>query len=427
VLLRHTAQVRTSTREPGGRFAGVEGLRGLAAGAVLVSHVYLYGSPDGQAYDLGRAEVLTETSGMVGVVLFFTLSGFLLYRPFAAALVARSPRPSVRRYLRNRLLRIFPGYWFALLGAGLVLRTTYLPPLELERRSLASEPEVLAANLLLVQGYFPSTSLTGIGPAWSLVVEMAFYLVLPLLAGGALLLATRTSAGRRWPWAAALAPAAVLLAVGQAGVRLAYQLPGSDGSSWSGSWHAVAVRSFLVQAVLFAAGVSLAVLHAQVARGAVVLPRWWRPAAGAGAVLLLVPALLAYSRGLLTEHRATLVFSVSCALLLALVVLPRSTPSRLVALLAARPLHAAGLLSYGVFLWHEPLILFFRESGLTGSGRTGFALALVLTAAVSGAVALVSWRLVERPALSLKVAAAGPRGAGGDAVPALAQPSSGPA
>jgi hypothetical protein len=50
----------------------------------------------------------------VGVAVFFALSGFLLYRPFVARRMDGRPRPPTRDYLRNRFLRIFPGYWLAL-------------------------------------------------------------------------------------------------------------------------------------------------------------------------------------------------------------------------------------------------------------------------------------------------------------------------
>jgi peptidoglycan/LPS O-acetylase OafA/YrhL len=387
------------------RFAGVEGLRGVAALGVLLSHVYLYAAPDGR-YDLGHLGVLPRTSGTLGVVLFFTLSGFLLYRPFAAALLDGRAGPRWRDYLRNRFLRVLPGYWLALLGCGLVLRTTYLPPLEVEGRSLASDPEVLVANLLLVQGYLPATSLTGIGPAWSLVVEMAFYLALPLLAAAAVLVATRTSWGRRRPVLAALLPAAVLLCLGQLGWKLAYLLPGAGGSTWSGSWHAVATRSFLAHASLFAAGVALAVVHVQVERGVLRLPSRWRPVAMVLGLLVLVPAALGYDHGRLNENRATLAFSLACGLLLALVVLPRR--STRVRVLATRPLQWCGLVSYGVFLWNEPLVWFLRRQGWTTTGGDGFVLALLATLAVTGTVALLSWRLVERPALSFKRSSTSP-------------------
>jgi peptidoglycan/LPS O-acetylase OafA/YrhL len=388
--------------DPRGRFAGVEGLRGLAAAGVLLSHVYLYASPAGERYDLGAATLLPRNSGTVGVVLFFTLSGFLLYRPFAAALLEGRPAPAIGSYFRNRFLRVLPGYWLALLGAGLVLQTVYVAPLRVDGRSLAAEPEVLLANALLVQSYAPSTLLTGIGPAWSLVVEMAFYVVLPLLAAGGALLARRTDAGRRRPWLGTLAPAVLLLVVGQLGAQLAYALPEGAGGSWAGSWHAVVARSFLAHAGLFAAGLLLAVLHVQVSRGVVRLSGRWRPAAWAGAALVAVPALLAFDARSISENRATLLLSVSCALLLALVVLPGARTGRLVPLLSSRPLHWAGLVSYGVFLWNEPIVWFLRQRGFTQEGPTGFLLALVATSVAAGAVAALSWRLVERPCLALK-------------------------
>jgi peptidoglycan/LPS O-acetylase OafA/YrhL len=384
------------------RLLGVEGLRGVAAAAVLLSHVYLYASPDGVRYDVGRLGVVLTNIGTAGVVLFFTLSGFLLYRPFAAALLGGVRRPDLRAYFRNRLLRICPAYWFALLITGLVLRTTYLPPLEVEGRSLASEPEVLAANLLLVQGYFPATSGTGVGPAWSLVVEMGFYLALPLLAVLAGLIADRTASGRRRRWLAALAPAGLLLVCGQVGWKLAYLLPGAGGSTWSGSWHAVATRSFLVHASVFAAGVALAVVHVQVTRGVLRLPAWWRPAAAAAALLLLVPVGVGYDRGDLSENAATLLLSISSGLLLALVVLPARRRPLLVRVLDSRPLQWAGLVSYGVFLWNEPLVWFLNRRGWTAAGAGGLALAVLTTAALAGLAAYVSWRLVERPALAHK-------------------------
>ena len=56
-----------------------------------------------------------------GVVLFFTLSGFLLYRPFAASIVRGERLPSVRGYLRNRALRILPAYWAILFLCAVVV------------------------------------------------------------------------------------------------------------------------------------------------------------------------------------------------------------------------------------------------------------------------------------------------------------------
>jgi peptidoglycan/LPS O-acetylase OafA/YrhL len=384
------------------RFVGAEGLRGLAAGGVLLSHVYLYASPDGERYDLGLLSVLPRTSGTAGVVLFFTLSAFLLYRPFAAALLMGRSSPSIRRYLQNRALRIFPAYWLAVIGTGVVLKAAYLPPLEVQGRSLASEPGVLVTNLLLVQSWSPDTLLTGIGPAWSLGVELVFYLALPVLAAGAVALARRTGPGRCWPVLAALAPVPLLLVLGQLGYRLAAHLPEAEGGSWGGSWHAVVTRSFLAQCGLFAAGLTLAVLHVQVERGRLRLPSWWRSATGAGAVVLAVPVTAGFDAHLLSENQATLGLSVACAMLLSLIVLPRSRGGWLAGILSSRLLVSFGVVSYGVFLWHEPLVWFLRRHHLTAEGTDGFLLSLALTLASTVVVSILSWRLVEKPALSLK-------------------------
>src|SRR5258708_19165890 len=110
-----------------GRLVGVNGLRGLAALAILTSHVWEYSSPQGGRYDVGR---LTFFFGLcaLGVPLFFTLSGFLLYRRFAAAVVGVSPRPSVSEYAKARILRIVPAYWVILLIVGVVFSAALIRP-----------------------------------------------------------------------------------------------------------------------------------------------------------------------------------------------------------------------------------------------------------------------------------------------------------
>ncbi len=136
-------------------------------------------------------------------------------------------------------------------------------------------------------------------------------------------------------------------------------------------------------------------------------------AAAASALAVGVPTVVTLGQFRLAEHAGTLLLSVSAVLLLALVVLPHERASWLVRLLACRPLQWTGLVSYGVFLWNEPLVWFLRQHGLTSGGRTGFVSSLVLTLATAGAVALLSWRLVERPALAWKRSAPAPQATGG--------------
>ena len=70
--------------------------------------------------DLGRLNHWVLPYLPSGLTLFFALSGFLLYRPFAAAIVRAERPPYVRAYLTNRALRILPAYIAILILVGLI-------------------------------------------------------------------------------------------------------------------------------------------------------------------------------------------------------------------------------------------------------------------------------------------------------------------
>jgi peptidoglycan/LPS O-acetylase OafA/YrhL len=163
------------------RFAGIDGLRAIAAGSVLVYHVWRFGDPGGGSPDLGPLSPVMPHLWH-GVTLFFVLSGFLLYRPFAAAAMRRAPQPGIGRYLRHRALRILPAYWFVLAVTAFGLEAALVAGDAGPRTEGRPNAELLVVNLLLLQNASPDTIFTGIGPAWSLTVEAGFYLVLPLLA-----------------------------------------------------------------------------------------------------------------------------------------------------------------------------------------------------------------------------------------------------
>jgi peptidoglycan/LPS O-acetylase OafA/YrhL len=353
----------------------------------------------------------------LGVILFFSLSGFLLYRPFAAAVVRGAPGPGVGSYLRNRALRILPAYWAILLLAGVVLQVGLLrdDASKLQLGSLTSEPITLVENVLLVQSYNRDTLLTGIGPAWSLVIEVAFYLAVPALAWLAAVLA-RSATSRLGRRRAALAPPAGMLLVGLGGKAVAHLVAGSS-SGWEADWHSVLARSFLANADLFAFGMALAVLHTEVRDGAVTLPRRWRAGALAAAAATALVAVWVVPDGMgLGVARYDTLMAVSCSLLLAIVVLPDprlSRRPRLLSLLDTRPLVVVGLASYSLFLWHEPLVYWLREHGLTLAGAGGFLINLIVLAAVAGALAALTYRYVERPAMARKRR----QSPGGDAPP----------
>jgi peptidoglycan/LPS O-acetylase OafA/YrhL len=389
------------------RFPGVDGLRALAALSIVIVHTWSEASKSGHP-DFGR--VVNDHVGdfSYGVTLFFTLSGFLLYRPFAAALLRGDAAPSIRKYLRNRALRILPAYWVILLICALVVGGVLSRQGSELVDGRLTDPGLLARAALFVQDYAPSTMLTGIGPAWSLAVEVVFYLVLPLLA----LLAFRLGrgAGTRQRTVAALVPAATLLVVGLVGKYLtAVVVPAAHvWQGWSTTWHAVLERSILCQADLFSFGMALAVVHSLWMGGSFRLPRYWRPAAVAVGLLAYGAASrVSYLQAQLSYLPWNTVMAFACSLLLGLVVLTGSQGSLLVRLLEARPLVAAGVVSYSIFLWHHPLILSLKSHGLTFDGRAGFFLNLVIVLTLTLLFSGLSYRYVEAPALRLKLTSSG--------------------
>ncbi|MFD0685235.1 acyltransferase family protein [Actinomadura fibrosa] len=151
----------------------LDGLRAVAALAVLVYHV---ASTAGAVSGTTGAGWLYN-GGQVGVPIFFTLSGLLLYRPWAAAVLDGRKAPKAREYFRKRALRILPAYWAVIVCFMLTAGRGHI-----------GDPVTWGSLLTLTQTYLsdPWWKL-GLGPpelgqAWSLVVEVSWYLALPLTA-----------------------------------------------------------------------------------------------------------------------------------------------------------------------------------------------------------------------------------------------------
>jgi peptidoglycan/LPS O-acetylase OafA/YrhL len=273
---------------------------------------------------------------------------------------------------------------------------------------ISSQIDDLLKNMLLMQNYFRDSWDTGIGPVWSLAIELHFYLALPLLG----LLAVRMGGrflGSRGRALVALFPA---IAVGFVGVI------GSLAEGWTADWandywHSTLVRGILYHSDLFAFGIGLAVLWAATTLGLIRLPRWWRPAATLGLVFSALLAVGLTDRGILDRYQGAFQYeallSLSCVLLIALVVLPnkeRASQPVLVRILEWRPIAAIGLVSYSLFLWHEPVIRFLQQRGMTLGGPQGFGINLVFAALVSGLLAALTYRFVEAPFMRRKSSSA---------------------
>jgi peptidoglycan/LPS O-acetylase OafA/YrhL len=258
-------------------------------------------------------------------------------------------------------------------------------------------------NALLLQGYTPRTLRSGIEVAWTLAVEVSFYVVLPVVA----LLAARLLRGRP-TWIRALAPAAALLLVGVAGKvwSTIAQAPlghrGRLASEWGVTWEAVANRSILVHADLFSYGMAAAVVLLTLSADERLRDRVaaWRVPAGIVAAALVVVASVA-PVGAFEES----VVAASCALLLLLVALPRRGGSLgpVTRVLELRWVAWLGTISFSVYLWHLPVIRYLRRAGLVlPDTLAGFAVNTLVVGAVTLVLSAATYYAIERPSLRLK-------------------------
>jgi peptidoglycan/LPS O-acetylase OafA/YrhL len=178
----------TAPAGPGHQNA-LDGLRAVAALAVLAFHV---GGHTGITFQ-GTLGGRLGSRADVAVAIFFVLSGLLLYRPWAHATLAggaATGRPRTRTYLWRRALRILPLYWVLVAVALIVYSPGHI-----------DSPVTWLRWLTLTQIYdfSPWWELPGphgLAHIWSLSTEVAFYLLLPLLAA-ALAAYARFGEGRR--------------------------------------------------------------------------------------------------------------------------------------------------------------------------------------------------------------------------------------
>jgi peptidoglycan/LPS O-acetylase OafA/YrhL len=376
------------------RFPLFDSLRGIAVLAVLVFHVFLVTG----ALERPVFGDLAASFGNLGPIVFFAISGFLLYRPFVAAREGSAPAPGARRYLARRALRILPAYWFAL-------------------TVLAVFPGIVGVFTGdwwrfygFLQAYSLQTLSQGIPVAWTLCVEVTFYLALPLW-GLAL---------RRARPAADLAALTALAACGVAVQVAASRLEVS---------HLVG-QSLLGQCTWMAIGMALAVVSVKGPGSRRLWAAIRRPGlcwAVAAAALVGLAVLRSESDGILGIVAAvstpqpiaeTLAGIALTGLVVAGLLVPAVFDERAAgvprAVLAWAPLAGLGIISYGVYLWHLTIAEFvalpsapqhFSASGLDLVGELPFLVTPVVFAVVlvlSCAVAAASYRFVELPFLRRK-------------------------
>jgi peptidoglycan/LPS O-acetylase OafA/YrhL len=330
---------------PHGHRPFLDGLRGLAVAMVVAQHT------------LGEIPI---DLGGVGVGVFFALSGYLIT---SLLMDERASRGTVhlRGFYLRRAARLTP----ALLLVVAVCNVLFLLVGDLEPVKGSVFALTYTANYALV---LDPSSVRGYGPTWSLAVEEHFYVVWPL----ALLWVLRRrdlQTAVRWTLAACLATLVWRCTAAALGAPLSLLAIGSVERA---------------DALLYGCTAALALRLGR------------RPpvrAVGAGAALVLAMVLLPLA-GLpdrLTYATSTTVLAVGAAALV--VGLDAGSGDRQVlrGLLSTPLLVRLGVLSYGLYLWHGPLMRVFREVGLSGRGWRAVAVVVAVAAAAA------SYRWVERP------------------------------
>jgi peptidoglycan/LPS O-acetylase OafA/YrhL len=162
-----------------GRFIPeMDGLRFVAISMVVLYHLngYLMTKTAFYEHGLSAPDWLCRSAlvGFHGVELFFVISGFILALPFAAHHLTGAPAVSLRKYYLRRLTRLEPPYFvtiFLLLALGLLAG----------HGSVSAILPHLAASLVYLHNLIYGGQSTVLGVAWSLEIEVQFYLLVPLL------------------------------------------------------------------------------------------------------------------------------------------------------------------------------------------------------------------------------------------------------
>jgi peptidoglycan/LPS O-acetylase OafA/YrhL len=353
----------------------LDGLRGLAALAIVGYHAFLFTGLENQTTQGLPAAAHVFLLGQLAVAMFIVLSGFVLSAP-AIRRGGVLPRGTTD-YLRRRARRILPPY-YAAIGVSLALIAAF--PVLQHRAGTAWDSKIpvtpagILSHVLLIQDVMPQWIFQADGPLWSIAVEWQLYFFLPFA-----LLPLR----RRW------GTVPTVLTAGLAGPLLAIAVPGSQIA------HPWLLGCF-----------ALGMLAADMVYGGAdfrfhpLLTRCARPAVLVPATVASVAAFAAVAPKL--SNALVIADTVTAALVAAWIVAVATGASPLVRrvkrILESRALLTVGMFSYSIYLVHAPVLALLNLESLHWrlplAGR--LALMVAVAAPLAVGVGYLFHRLVEK-------------------------------
>ncbi len=343
--------------------AGIDGLRALSVLAVIVYHLNVKWAP----------------GGLLGVGIFFVLSGYLI-TDLLAAQWKTSGRLDLKDFLIRRARRLLPAMLVMLAGV-LVWMTLFDPS-----RLAALTGDILSAITYVSNwwfiyhevSYFESFGPPSpLGHLWSLAVEEQFYLIWPLV----FVLGLR--------YAPQKGKLSALILTGVLASALAMALIYQPGADPSRVYYGTDTRAF---ALLI--GAALAVMWPSRKLSASISQKarlTLDVIGGTGLLVVLSMILFSNEYDSFLYRGGFLLLSVATALVVATLAHPAS---RLSQMLGWKPLRWLGVRSYGIYLWHYPVIVL--TSPLVNTNGVSITRA-ALQVAASIALAALSWRYIEEP------------------------------
>ncbi len=365
------------------RLPGLDGLRGLACIMVFLYHLRWAAQPSTSEPLVLKAESLNLEFLLrkfdIGVSIFFILSGLLLSLPFWRAILEKQPAPKLSRYLWQRACRIVPAYYAVLVAVYLLQGGTYT--------FYGALDFLLHATFL---HNFSDATYHSLHPdLWTIGIEFQFYLLLPLImvAAGFLVRKCGTAIGLfaliATCWLVDLAASATLHA---AEPFIPDRFLSATGSVIHGT-----VLSYLKH---FAFGI--------VAAFAVLRGSFSRTTADALCLAAIAGTAAIITFG--TEgcwHRTTALGWPLSPMILAILAASLARSEACARVFSMKWIATTGTISYGIYLWHD-LILRAVFSGTLRGNYSGFPLLFIggsIAMIVTLAIAILSWRFIERDAI----------------------------